>query len=525
MDMPIKLLFVDDEQIMRDGLPLIWDWEAYGFQVVGSASNGKSALQICIRENPDIVITDIRMPVMDGLELTKELLLHNANIKIIILSAYDDFKYAQKAMSYGASEYLLKSEIEILIETILKLGKDVTVERENKIESEIEKKQSLNNIKRLQENLCWKLLSENVYEEKIEEQIKQHSLVLEKERLMILHIFGVINDDKLQKQLIDTDLFQRGYLLQSSTFHTIFLANVKIGKNIYAVEQRLYELHDGWKEEINPATNLIVSSIFTSFQNIYLYNRWLLEYSDTMIFYEKSGIFQMMDEKYKFEKLEMATNLFDIIQLGETNQFYKIGERIKEILENLSVCIHSVNDVKEMVRLLCLFLEQKKNDIESQDENINKDSENKREDSSKIYKSQTLVDLVIDTQEYCLSLLFIMEKNTKSYNIIVRKTIEYIYEHFNEPITLHVVAKETYCNATYLSQVFKKEVGVNFSDFLIQIRIKRALVLLTTTDLSITDIAEQVGIPNQSYFSRCVHKATGMQPSKYRQSQKRGGIG
>ena len=98
----IKIMFVDDEQIMRDGLRLTVDWESYGFQVLGSASNGEKALQLCEADPPDIMVTDIRMPVMDGLELTKHLVERYPAMKSIILSAYDDFKYAQTAISYGA---------------------------------------------------------------------------------------------------------------------------------------------------------------------------------------------------------------------------------------------------------------------------------------------------------------------------------------------------------------------------------------------------------------------------------------
>ena len=104
------------------------------------------------------------------------------------------------------------------------------------------------------------------------------------------------------------------------------------------------------------------------------------------------------------------------------------------------------------------------------------------------------------------------------YHSIVKKAIQYIHNHLSEEITLQLIANEIYCNPTYLSQLFKEEVHLNFSDFLIQARIKQATLLLTTTSLSIGEIAEQVGIPNQSYFSRTFTRFTGIQPSRYRQS-------
>ena len=109
MSQPVKVLIADDEQIMREGLRLTIDWESYGFSVIGAVSNGEKALRLCEEETPDLVITDIRMPVMDGLDLTRELISRYPKIKIIILSAYDDFKYAQKAISWVNPKFCVNS--------------------------------------------------------------------------------------------------------------------------------------------------------------------------------------------------------------------------------------------------------------------------------------------------------------------------------------------------------------------------------------------------------------------------------
>ena len=133
----MKILIVDDEPIMRNGLKVTIDWQAYGFEVLDAVANGKKALQACEEKGvPDILITDIRMPVMDGLELTREMLLRYPLVKIVIISAYDDFKYAQQAIGLGASEYILKADLDCdtLLAVLLKmkgqLEKLHTVEKE-----------------------------------------------------------------------------------------------------------------------------------------------------------------------------------------------------------------------------------------------------------------------------------------------------------------------------------------------------------------------------------------------------------
>lgn len=134
-----------------------------------------------------------------------------------------------------------------------------------------------------------------------------------------------------------------------------------------------------------------------------------------------------------------------------------------------------------------------------------------------LFKHKKLSALLKDYEEYESSLMHLIEQGLYPCHSIFKQAIQYIHKHLNEEITLQLIAREIYCNPTYLSQVFKKEVHMNFSDFLIQARLKRAMLLLATTSLPIGEIAEQVGIPNQSYFSRSFIRFSGMQPSKYRQ--------
>lgn len=138
----------------------------------------------------------------------------------------------------------------------------------------------------------------------------------------------------------------------------------------------------------------------------------------------------------------------------------------------------------------------------------------------KIDQFKTLSGLTSQTVQYIRELSEFIHKNLYHYNSIVGKAIQYINLHLSQELSLNVIAKESYCNPTYLSQIFKEETGQNFSDYVTQTRVQRAALLLTTTRLSIGEIAEKVGIPNQSYFSRIFVKVTGVQPNKYRSSHK-----
>ena len=128
-----KVLIVDDEFLARLGLKTLIDWEEFGYKIVGEAANGKEALEILDRTDPDILLTDIKMPVMDGLTLIEEVRKRKKNIQIVVLSNHDDFSYAQKAIKFGVTLYILKSELnEANISNLLKNLSDVSYENTEK---------------------------------------------------------------------------------------------------------------------------------------------------------------------------------------------------------------------------------------------------------------------------------------------------------------------------------------------------------------------------------------------------------
>lgn len=121
----LKTLVVDDEYLVRAGICQTIDWSERGVDIVGQADNGEDGLELALLHRPDVIVTDVRMPYMNGLELIAKLKEHKLDSGIIVLSGYDEFQYAQTAMQYGASTYLLKPvDIEQLAEAVLKVGRE-----------------------------------------------------------------------------------------------------------------------------------------------------------------------------------------------------------------------------------------------------------------------------------------------------------------------------------------------------------------------------------------------------------------
>lgn len=536
MNQQIKVLIVDDEQIIREGLRLTIDWEKYGFTVIGATSNGEKALRLCEEQTPDLVITDIRMPVMDGLELTKELIARYPKIKIIILSAYDDFKYAQKAISYGASEYLLKSELECehLLMLALKAAENIFSERKLQLESEQYKQQFARHLVELQSNLCWNLLISPQYPREIKEEISRLSMDLREDKLFLVHVY-MENDKPAEKSpesgisempRFHPQLIPSGYWLSSSANHYIFIGNLaasgqaasSLCQEIQSFGKKLPAIHQG-------RCSIFYSPVFTGFENVFQNNEAIRKYSQTYLFYEKPGIYLCDASAFPGNPLSVMPIITKYIQFVECGQLSSAADIIHEVCASLPLHMYFPDDVKELLALSCSILEEKAASVEASHDIFSSSPFPKFQESSarnesirkSLFKHKKLSALLENYHEYESSLTQLIERGLYPCHPIVKQAIQYIHKHLNEEITLQLIAREIYCNPTYLSQVFKKEVHMNFSDFLVQARLKRAMLLLATTSLPIGEIAEQVGIPNQSYFSRSFIRLTGMQPSKYRQ--------
>ena len=131
--MNIKILVVDDEYLVRLGIRETIDWEEHGFSIVGEAADGRKGLELALNKKPDIILTDIRMPFMDGLEFMHQIRSHGLNSKIVVLTGYAEFDYVKTAMDNGASAYLLKPiENEQLLDTMIQLGQEIRRQRKEK---------------------------------------------------------------------------------------------------------------------------------------------------------------------------------------------------------------------------------------------------------------------------------------------------------------------------------------------------------------------------------------------------------
>jgi two-component system, response regulator YesN len=521
--MAFKVFFVEDEILTREGIRDHVNWKAHGFEFCGEASDGEVALPLLQTLKPNVLITDIKMPFMDGLQLSKIVRERMPWMKIIILSGHDEFEYAQEAIKLGVTEYLLKP---VTVQDMHEVLQRVAVQLEQeKIE---------------QENL-----------QKLHDQIEENRATL-RERLLLRLVVGAVSPtEAIEKgQLLDLDLIARCYLVvilkteladRSEHFdydeyqqvQQIVSGLVEINPDIYLLKKDWEELVvlmkgntpeyleeerdvllDQIRQEVARtryqlaigagSTVMRIADIYQSFvealvsiQNATDKNNSgsdqvvdkseLLKVNKSAVEnYLKCGIKQDFDEFFN-----------DFIQpLGETAlKSYLIKNYIfvDVVLATANLVSELGGDIDQVVPEL--------NSIETILMNI-KTIDQLREQAYKILVS---------------ALAFRDSQTNHQYADMVRQAKAYIDQHYSDPdLSLNEVATQVNLSPSHFSFVFGQEACQNFKEYLTEIRIKKAKELLRTTPLRSAEIAYQVGYNDPHYFSYVFRKNTGLTPSEFR---------
>lgn len=513
----MKVLIADDELIMRNGLRYTIEWEKYGFEIIDAVSNGKKALEICESGNlPDILITDIRMPGMDGLELTKEILSKYPQIQIIILSAYDEFKYAQQAIRAGASEYLLKSELDCdnLVATLLRIKSHITEQQ-----SENEKNQTLHTyMEQLQENLLIQLLTAPCYDVEIHRKVKEFSMNLCSDNLILVQFFPNQDIDLNQATLINDSRIMNSYWLSSSRHHYILLANVT-GDLLNETQFKKFFFHF-FSLKYNIQGNLFFCLPFHGFNQIYEMNCMMHPYIQLHNFYDHQLVCFCDHRAIDYTEMNYSQFIIPLTQQLEGNHIEKSRQIVTDIFSAYKKHSYFPNDIYEMTYILYTLVEEKAKEIEKMSDG--KFALPRWKEAGDMQVKLTIrrykrLDELIDSMTTYLDELFsYIETHLYHYDKTISQALKYMDEHIADEISLQLVADEVYCSPPYLSYLFKKNTGENFSEYVIGMRVKKAKMLLITTTLPVTEIAQRVGINNSSYFSKVFTKYTGRTPNKYR---------
>lgn len=509
----IKVLIVDDESIIRSGLKQVIPWEINGFSVVGTAQNGIDAYMICTSSHVDLIISDIKMPKMDGLQLLEKVHTNFPNIVFIMISGHDEFIYAQKALNLGASAYILKplDPDEILI--VLRKIKATISLRDNLIISNL-----------MRDNLLGSYQAELYasYTDLLESINTAHFCVI----TILCDNFNYIINAYSKIDIND-------YI---KSFHQI-VKNAGQNSTIEISPAMICLCFFGdQKEDVINKAKLFAGSILNILTNE------LSKHFSIGIGNTHKGLFDInlsYIESLKALNLKYikgGENIFSFKENQDNGSSYfypllKYEDKIinnmlcsnKESIKNiLSDVLSQASNLKITISNIKLFIQniiyKAFNSLLDADIQITDIIENPDQTISFILENSEIEQMFESLFQFLLRILDLLSPrlNVQARSII-QKVKMYVEENYNNSkLSLVIIARYVNLHPAYLSTFFSKYEKTNLIDYLTSVRIEKAKFLIKHSSNKISNISSMVGYQNSTYFSTLFKKMTGYTPSEYR---------
>ncbi|GKU84025.1 response regulator [Niallia sp. NCCP-28] len=397
----LKVLIADDEPTIREGIRHSIDWNNIGMEVAAEAEDGEEALELALEYEVDILLADLNMPIMDGLTLIKNIRESLPKCRVVIISGYDEFSYAQEALRLQVEDYILKPiKPDSLTEVLKKAASKLQTMTAQKKYLEIASSHISQNTLFIQEQFCRNLVEGNLTTDNIKEQLQFWGLTVE-----VPHLLVVVRCKELE---ITQPLIQ-------GADKELFIFGMK---------------------------NIILE---------------VLEKQQKLIFSDQFGLLFILlwghVQEESFSKIEMSIQSY--LHLSPT--------LYSEFIPDTFAVIPSVYEICK----------------------------------KKVYEECQIPP-------------------------IVRRAKNYLRQQYSNPeLTLESIAQQLQVSSVYLSRMIKQGLGTSFTGLVTDMRIKKAIMLLNSTNLQVYEIAEQVGYESQHYFSTAFKKVVGVSPNQYRKGAAR----
>lgn len=547
----IKVFLVEDEVVIRNGIKNSIDWEKEGYQFAGEASDGELALPMILKEKPDIVITDIRMPFMDGLELSRMVKKELPDTKIVILSGYDDFDYAKEAIRIGVTEYLLKPvSSAMLLEHLQEVSETIRKEREDQTLKETYLQEMRENEELIKMKFLGELLSgEMSLSAALEKGKRFHMNLSAQTYQVILFKFMARNQADAQSSEEAVAAYESVETFVDS-FEDVYAFQRGVEGWAFLVTSEEAELEEKTKKFLEQLTEL-------------------LKQFDKMDYFGGIGmpVTRLRELRYSFRDADRAfagrftqeenqilssselpeqpkDDDFDVNSVGELNQIQHVIEKFlnngsqeevssfvealfeevpREHFRSLIIRQYVIMNIYATVASFCEKISADKEKT-AVDEEAQLDDLKKREQLLKnaVTSSESLDDIrkyISDLLENAIEL-----RNTVSgrrYSDIImtaKRRIE--ADYMSEDISLNTVAMDVGMSPSYFSSIFSKEMGKTFIEYLTEIRMEKAKEYLTCSSMKSSEIGYEVGYKDPHYFSYIFKKTQGCTPKEYRLTRK-----
>ncbi len=532
-----SVLLVDDEEDVVEAIVQKIDWDRLGYSLAGYAKNGLEALEIAEEKQIDVVLTDIKMPYMDGLTLSHRLKELYPSIKIIIFSGFDEFEYAKEAIRLEAEEYMLKpvdaGELSRVFQKV-----------HEALDQEFDEKQSIHRLKNyyleslpiLQESLYTSLIEGTLPQQDLESTLLDYQISLPGKyfAVVILHNSLSLSPEGINPLLITMSIrklaeerLQKNWRPCFFTYlgHTLFIAQMDKESDSLKLTDDC-EILCRMARHICKAT--VTAGIGKTVDNLmdlplsYLGARDAVAYRvlygrGKAIAISEIGLEGKEEHKVNKEIID-EERLLDIYRSIRMSSEEELNKCIDLYIENSRLDSPSLQEyhffLMDLVTNMHKFLLANQVDTGL--------IFAKEEDVYQKVQQFSLAELSQWMKEICKKMQIIIQEmrsdKTKSF---VKKAVEHVHSHYmDKDLTVEALSQELHVSAAYFSTVFKRETGKSFINYLTDYRMEKALRLLMEEEEKTYIIAEAVGYSDPNYFSYAFKKKFGMSPSKYKSNSK-----
>lgn len=527
----LKVIIADDEERVCRLIQKLVDWESLGMDVTATASNGIEAIEMIEEYQPDLVITDIRMPGYDGLDMIEKAKTLKEDLEFIIISGYGQFEYAQRAIKYGVGEYLLKPiQKKELTETLEKLRETILSKKGLVSREEVEEMRYLT----LQGKKKKDLLTELIIQREVQDEedfktvfqlmggtLQVYLLQLDTDEKVTMDVRALLEekvsmqlDEVMDKEILtvkEVHLEHKSMLILLE-YHEDVRESVRRGmRELFHSLKGILPLHG---VELTLGEGITITEVGELYRS---YETALLAVEERLV--KGSGRIYIGDEIQEENHLLRSEAVYQFFGNMEKSLSALDIESVRKHLNLLKETIHReehltghglIHLMKEISSHFSVMM--MKNRLY-----LLEDAEMREDQLQRIENARSLEELFYLVEEWIVkNMNALLQRRSETFSAPIREVQAYLEENYMRSVTLEEISSLTGFSPTYFSTMIKKETGKSFIEHLTEIRIGKAKELLKEKDLRILDICEMVGYSDVKYFTKSFIKHTGLKPNEYR---------
>jgi two-component system, response regulator YesN len=533
-----KLMIVEDEEIEREGLRDLVDWKAMGIEVVAAMESGEKALKAAKDQKIDILLTDIKMGGISGLELARRLLPVYPDMKVIITSGYQEFEYAKTAIDVDAYGFLSKPiDLEELEKVFSKVLDTCMTEENGRQENERLKQLVEQGKPLLKEKFLNNLIAGMQNHDTLEEDLRFYNIAFVPGRLTVIVSeidgFAALKDENSREsvvmtvfkvlsciQQVKTEDCAESFYLDEGRYCTLYSTNCDHAGELY---EKVMEHAKNLQQEVNEQCRLKLTvgigkwvddivDLQASYKTACDAVGFKFYMGGNQVIFYKDACFD--SESPTSSNLDTLENkILSAIQLCDTNALHQHLDAMFELLKGNAMNTNSY------IRTVCIKLIARTSVILHE---MHANYEKVFGKEQLIWDKLLKFDTIMDIQQWMKNILgsvidYILQNQKSNTRKVINDVLRFIDENYSKNIAISDISKEIFLSSNYISILFRKEMGENFTDYLARYRLEKAKELLRETKLKVYQIGNMVGYSNISHFCMIFKSMYGVSPSEYRE--------